>query len=60
MFLIGFLGRHGIISGFSPRMATQNPFDREVISVKNTVGLNRFDRVLRTGRGEAATRGRKR
>ena len=35
-----------IVTGFAPRMTSQYSFDREKISIKDTVRLYGFDRIV--------------
>ena len=51
---------HWVITGTTPRMATENSLDAEPAAFKNTVLEHRFDHILTTSRCEATGRRRER
>lgn len=47
--------RHGIVTGTAPGLTAANSFQAEPASVKNSVRLDRFQKIRGTSRFESAT-----
>lgn len=53
-------GRHGVVTGLSPRMAAQYASDAQETAVKQAVHFQCFHKIMRAGGFKPATGGRKR